>query len=88
PADKGWAAVTSLILGIISLLSWCFPICGIPIGLGAAVFGFLGRKSTKNVMATVGLVLGVIGVIVGIIIWALSPSIAQNLQQYLQQYQP
>jgi len=67
PADRGWAAVTSLVLGVINLLTWCIPICGGPLAIAGVILGFLGLKSSNRGIALAGIILNAIGVILSII---------------------
>ena len=60
-------AVTSLVLGIISVLGTCIPLIGLICGIPGIVFGALGRKSPSKGMATAGLVISIIGLILSIL---------------------
>ena len=53
-------AVASLILGLVSIVTWLFPIAGYITTILAIVFATKGRHSEKKGMATAGLVLGII----------------------------
>jgi hypothetical protein len=66
PADRAWAAITSLVLGVINLCAWFFPICGGPVAIAGIVFGILGLSSSRRGLAIAGLVLGVIGLCLSI----------------------
>ena len=57
-------AVASLILGLVSIVTWLFPIAGYITTILAIVFATKGRHSEKKGMATAGLVLGVIFLVV------------------------
>ena len=52
-------AVASLILGLVSIVTWLFPIAGYITTILAIVFATKGRHSEKKGMATAGLVLGI-----------------------------
>ena len=54
--NKGFA-IAALVLGILSLCAWLFPICGFPIGIAGVILGILGLKSSSRTLAIVGLVL-------------------------------
>ena len=54
--NKGFA-IAALVLGIISLCAWLFPICGFPVAIAGIVLGILGLKSSSRTMAIVGIVL-------------------------------
>lgn len=61
---KAGQAIAALVLGIISVLAWVVPICGLPFAISAIVCGLLGRASTsKRTMATVGLILAIAGLV-------------------------
>ena len=57
-------AVASLILGLVSIVTWRFPIAGYITTILAIVFATKGRHSEKKGMATAGLVLGIIFLVV------------------------
>ena len=57
-------AVASLILGLVSIVTWLFPIAGYITTILAIVFATKGRHSEKKCMATAGLVLGIIFLVV------------------------
>ncbi|MCZ2122415.1 MAG: DUF4190 domain-containing protein [Anaerolineales bacterium] len=51
-------AIASLVLGVINLCAWFFPICGIPLALVGIVLGFLGMKDqSQKTLAIIGLAL-------------------------------
>src|SRR4051812_7524572 len=66
PPRGGGVAVVSLILGIISLIAWLFPLLGVPVAAGGLICGILGRRSTRRGMAVAGLVMSVIGLVLGV----------------------
>jgi len=66
-------AVASLVLGIISVISWCF---GIVPGILAIIFALQAKKELREKpwmsgagMATAGLVLGIVGVVLAVFIF-------------------
>jgi len=69
--SKDWAAIASLVLGIVSIPCCCLSVMyfwiGIFISLAAGilgvVFGVMGMKSNKKGMAIAGLVCGIFGLI-------------------------
>ncbi len=79
-------SVASLVLGIIGLVAWFFPICGFPTTIVGLVFGILGLKSSKKKMATAGLILSSIGLLVTIINSALGAYLGLTGQLPLFQY--
>ena len=67
-------AITSLVLGIVSLvisvffagLNWL----GIPVAIVGIILGALGRKNAeKKGMATAGLVMSIIALVLAVIVW-------------------
>jgi hypothetical protein len=51
-------SIASLVLGIISVVTFCFWIVGVPCAILAIIFGFIGRTQGGQGMAVAGLVLG------------------------------
>jgi hypothetical protein len=67
-SDKNVQAITSLVLGIVGLLSLLFePLVALPVTIIGLITGVIGQKSTKKNMATAGLILSIIGLVVTII---------------------
>jgi hypothetical protein len=51
-------AIASLVLGVINLCAWFFPICGIPLAIIGLVLGFLGMKDpSQKTLAIIGMAL-------------------------------
>jgi len=71
PAPSGnqrMMAIASLVLGVINLCAWFFPICGIPLSITGIVLGFLGMKDpTQKNLAIAGIALCAIGLILACI---------------------
>jgi hypothetical protein len=66
--SKDTVAIVALVLGCINLLSWCLPICGLPLSIGGIICGVLGMGSAnQRTLAIIGLVLSVLGLIASII---------------------
>jgi hypothetical protein len=58
PGEKPpWLAITSFILGILSLCAWVIPLCGCPVHVGGIIFGILGLKSRYRTLAIIGIIL-------------------------------
>lgn len=55
--EGGGKAIASLILGLIGIPAWCFPLIGLPIGLIGLILGITGLKSENRVMAILGIIL-------------------------------
>jgi len=69
--DRGWAGITSLVLGIVNLFAWCLPICGGPLAIVGIILGVLGLKSRNRGSSIAGIILSVIGLILSII-WTIA----------------
>lgn len=59
--------ITALILGIISLVSFCAWYISLPTGIIAIIFSIAGRKDAGRGMGVAGMVMGIIGVILTIL---------------------
>lgn len=59
--------ITSLILGIISVLCFCAWYIAVPTGIIAIIFSIAGRKDDGRGMGIAGMVLGIIGLILTIL---------------------
>ena len=68
PYQGGGYAIAGLTLGIVSIISAVFPICGLPFALVGIIVSVLGRRSiSRRTMATIGLVLSIIGIALSVI---------------------
>ncbi len=54
--------ISSLVLGIISLISGFFYYISLPAGILAIIFGTISIRKTGSKMAKAGLILGIIGI--------------------------
>ena len=59
-------AIASLVLGILSLCSFCVWFAAVPLGLLAVIFGFMGKKDSSTGLATAGIVCGFLGLLVSV----------------------
>lgn len=66
--EKNWQAVTGLVLGIVSFLTWLIAPIGILTGLIGLLFSVLGIGSAKRGAAITGVVLSIIGVLLGCLV--------------------
>lgn len=65
---KAWG-ITSMVVGIVSLLFAIMPYFGLPLAIMAIVFsGIQKKKYGDNGYATAGLVCGIIGIVVNAIV--------------------
>lgn len=65
-------AIAALVLGIISLISFCIWFISVPLGIVAVVLGILGVRKTRDGyrqggMAKAGIILGAIGAVISIV---------------------
>jgi hypothetical protein len=74
--------VTSMVTGIVAVLSGWNPFLSLPLGAVAIVFGFLGlKKPDSKGMAIAGLVTGMLGAVAGltaIALWIVALNSVQN----------
>ena len=56
PEQKGFS-IASLVLGLVGLLAWCFPLLGYPITIVGLILGTLGIKKGGKGMAIAGIIL-------------------------------
>ena len=77
-------AIVSLVLGILNLCAWFFPICGVPLGIAGLVFGYLGLKAPeqKN-LAIAGMVLSGLGILLACINAIVGAMFAPQIQQMI-----
>lgn len=64
--------ITSMILGIISILSFCWWYVSIPSGIIAIIFSVAGKKDAGRGMGVAGLVCGIIGLVLCIALYVLA----------------
>jgi hypothetical protein len=65
---KRACAVTSLVLGILGLICFLFPVIGLPLSLAGFIFGLPGVKSTRQGMALTGITLAIAGIFLNTIV--------------------
>lgn len=96
PQQKNGMAVAALVLGIISLVLFCFWYLAIPCGILAIIFGSIGGKRAKagasgGGMAKGGLICGCISVglalVVFILVFAGCALFGSQLPGFMQQMQ-
>lgn len=61
-------SITSMVLGIVSLVMLCLWYVSIPCAILAIIFAIVGRKKGGKGMATTGLVLGIIALAIDVVI--------------------
>ena len=67
---KGFC-VASLVLGIVSIVFFCFFYICIPCAILSLIFGIIANNAEKNGMAKAGIVMSIIGLALCILIYAL-----------------
>jgi len=66
--NRGWMAITSLVLGIINLCAMFIPFCGGVLPIVGLVLGILALGSNRRGMAIAGIVLAVITLCFAIVV--------------------
>lgn len=72
PVEKKGMSIASLVLGIISLVLFCYIYVSIPCAILAIIFGVLGKKKGGAGMAKAGLILGIIAMAIVALCWILA----------------
>jgi len=86
PAARNGLAITSLVLGILALLTCWLTFPGIILGILAVIFGgvAIARASKDRVsnkgMAIAGLITGVLGLVIGTVLLVVGIRIASDCQ--------
>jgi RsiW-degrading membrane proteinase PrsW (M82 family) len=90
PAPTNGLAVTSMVLGILSVVLFCAWYLTLPLGIAAVVLGIVGLNqinkkqfsgSSKG-MAIAGLITGGVGLLLGILFIVLIVVAAANISTY------
>lgn len=68
PDSTGGKAVASLVMGIISFLTWCIPVMGSCVSLIGLILGLQSRKGSSKGMAIAGIALSSITLAVSLVI--------------------
>lgn len=64
--------ITSMILGIIAILTFCWWYVSIPAGIIAIIFSIAGKNDAGRGMGVAGLICGIIGLVLCIVIYVLA----------------
>lgn len=64
--------ITSLVLGIISVICFCWWYVSIPTGIIAIIFSIAGKNDAGRGMGVAGMVLGIIGLVLCIALYILA----------------
>lgn len=65
--DQSGLAIASLVLGLVSMVAWLLPICGLPLSITGLVLGILARDSARRGMAITGVVFALVALVLGIV---------------------
>jgi membrane protease YdiL (CAAX protease family) len=66
PSREGFA-LTSLIFGIIALVSWRWTLVGTSVAVMSVGFGFVALQSKRRLMADIGIFFGMVGLILSLV---------------------
>ena len=66
PQVVRYHGTTALILGIVTMVAWCLPLFGLPVGIGAIIFGARSLRGEDRSQALIGLILGITGTLLSI----------------------
>ena len=72
PNERKGFNITSLVLGIISVICFCWWYVSIPSGIIAIIFSIAGKKDAGHGMGVAGMVLGIIGLVLCVLIYVLA----------------
>lgn len=64
--------ITSMILGIVSIVLFCFWYVSIPCSIIAIIFSIAGRKNEGHGMGIAGMILGIIAIALWILLFILA----------------
>lgn len=66
--DRKGLAIASLVLGVLSLFSFCLVFCAGPLGLAGIITGIAGLKSSQRGLAIAGIVLSALGLVISVVL--------------------
>lgn len=66
---KQGLSVSSMVLGIVSIVTWCVCFMSVPCSILAIIFGILGVKQEEKGMAIAGIVTGSIALAIWIVMF-------------------
>ncbi len=72
PVERKGFNITSMILGIVSMVLFCFWYVSIPCSIIAIIFSVAGRKDAGRGMGIAGMVLGIIAFALWIVLFILA----------------
>lgn len=65
--EKKGFSITSMVLGIVSIVFCCVTYISVPCAILAIIFGVIGKKRGAKGMATAGFVLGIVTLSLGVL---------------------
>lgn len=71
-------ATTAFVLGLISVVAWCVPLVGFPVGLGAVICGATSVRGDRFAFALIGIILGSLCLLLSLTNAILSAMFAAN----------
>ncbi len=66
--DRKGLAIASLVLGVLSLFSFCLVFCAAPLGLAGVITGIAGLNSSQRGLAIAGIVLSGLGLVISVVL--------------------
>ena len=66
---KSGLSISSMVLGIVSIVTWCNCFISIPCSILALIFGILGVKKSEKGMAIAGIVTGSIALAIWVLVF-------------------
>lgn len=72
PEERKGFNITSMVLGIISVLCFCWWYVSLPCGIIAIIFSIAGKNYGGRGMGVAGMVLGIIGLVLCVAIYILA----------------
>lgn len=93
PQPSPAMAITSMVLGILSIVTSCFWFLAIPLGIAAIVIAILVRpkiargEASGRGMATAGMITGGIGLLISIVLVIIAITAGQKIQDWAEEQQ-
>ena len=70
--EKKGMSIAALVLGIVSLVLFCYTYVSLPCAILAIIFGIVGKKKGGKGMAKAGLIMGIIALALVVLFWVLA----------------
>ena len=65
--DDSGKAIAGFVLGLVGMLGWCIPLCGLPLTIVGLILSIKGLKSRQRGMAIAGVILCSIGIVLSLV---------------------